>query len=263
MHLSKQVKLGLKYQKLLVKLIMEQVNLSGKTAVVTGAGRGIGRSIALLLAQHGAAVIAAARTESQVKTVADEINQSGGTAYPYPFDLVNETEILALFAFLEKKADKLDILINNAGIGLFGQMHEFSTEDLQTLLDVNIRGTYLCCREGLRRMIPNKSGYIINISSVVGFKGYPNQSAYTASKHAVVGMTKSLAVEAQTHGIRASLIHPGGVDTDLVRSARPDLDPAILIQPEDIAHTVMYLLSLSERCAVDEIYIRRRGSKPF
>jgi 3-oxoacyl-[acyl-carrier protein] reductase len=242
---------------------MEQVSLSGKTAMVTGAGRGIGRAIARSLAQHGATVIAAARTEFQVKTVADEINQSGGTAYSYPFDLADESEILSLFSFLEKKADKLDILINNAGIGLFGQMHEFSTEDLQTILDVNIRGTYLCCREGLRRMIPNKSGYIINISSVVGFRGYPNQSAYTASKHAVVGMTKSLAVEAQPHNIRACLIHPGGVDTDLVRSARPDLDPAILIQPEDIAHTVMYLLSLSERCAVDEIYIRRRGSKPF
>jgi len=262
-HLSKQACIEDLNIKNYSELIMDQVNLSGKTAVVTGAGRGIGRAIARSLGHHGAAVIAAARTESQVKAVADEINQSGGTAYPYPFDLANETEILALFAFLEKKADKLDILINNAGIGLFGQMHEFSTKDLQTLLDVNIRGTYLCCREGLRRMIPNKSGYIINISSVVGFKGYPNQSAYTASKHAVVGMTKSLAVEAQPHGIRASLIHPGGVDTDLVRSARPDLDPAILIQPEDIAHTVMYLLSLSERCAVDEIYIRRRGSKPY
>ncbi len=242
---------------------MEQVNLSGKTALVTGAGRGIGRAIALLLAQHGAAVITAARTESQIKAVADEINQSGGTAYSYPFDLANESEILSLFAFFEKKAGKLDILINNAGIGLFGQMHEFSTEDLQTLLDVNIRGTYLCCREGYRRMIPNKSGYIINISSVVGFRGYPNQSAYSASKHAVVGMTKSLVVEAQSYNIRASVIHPGGVDTDLVRNARPDLDPAILIQPEDIAHAVIYLLSLSERCAVDEIYIRRRGSKPF
>ena len=242
---------------------MEQVNLSGKTAIVTGAGRGIGRAIARSLAHHGATVIAAARTESQIKAVADEINQSGGIAYSYPFDLADESEILSLFTFLEKKADKLDILVNNAGTGLFGQMHEFSTEDLQILLDVNIRGTYLCCREGLRRMIPNKSGYIINISSVVGFKGYPNQSAYTASKHAVVGMTKSLAVEAQPHNIRASLIHPGDVDTDLVRSARPDLDPAILIQPQDIADTVMYLLSLSEQCAVDEIYIRRLGGKPF
>ena len=242
---------------------MEQVNLSGKIAVVTGAGRGIGRAIALALAYHGTTVIAAARTESQLKAVVDKINQSGGTAYSHSFDLADESDIVSLFSFLDEKFEKLDILINNAGIGLFGQMHEFSTQDLQTLLDVNVRGTYICCREGLRCMIPNKSGYIINISSVVGFKGYPNQSAYTASKHAIVGMTKSLAVEAQSHNIRVSVIHPGGVDTDLVRNARPELDPSILIQPKDIAHTVMYLLSLSKQCAVDEIYIRRRGSKPF
>ena len=242
---------------------MEQVNLAGKTAIVTGAGRGIGRTIALTLAHHGAVVIAAARTESQLQAVVNEINQSGGISYSFPFDLANESEIFSLFSFIDEKSINLDVLVNNAGIGLFGQMHEFSTQDLQTLLDVNVRGTYLCCREGLRRMMPNKSGYIINISSVVGLKGYPNQSAYTASKHAVVGMTKSLAVEAQSHNIRISMIHPGGVDTDLVRNARPELDPAILIQPEDIAHTVIYLLSLSKQCAVDEIYIRRRGSKPF
>jgi 3-oxoacyl-[acyl-carrier protein] reductase len=112
-------------------------------------------------------------------------------------------------------------------------------------------------------MVPQRSGYIINISSVVGFKGYENQSAYTATKHAVVGMTKTLTLEAQKYNIRASVIHPGGVDTDLAGEARPDLDRSILMQPEDIAQTVLFLLSLSDRAAVDEIYIRRRGSSPF
>ena len=112
-------------------------------------------------------------------------------------------------------------------------------------------------------MIPKKSGTIINISSVVGFKGYPNQAAYTASKHALLGLTKSLAVEAQEHGIRVSAILPGGVDTEMVAKARPDLDPKILLEPEDIAHTVLFLLSLSDRAAIDQIYIRRRSSKPF
>jgi len=104
---------------------------------------------------------------------------------------------------------------------------------------------------------------IINISSVVGFKGYPNQSAYAAAKHGVMGLTKSLAVEALEYGIRVSAILPGGVDTDMVRAARPDLDPSVLLQPEDIAQTAMCLLSLSERAAIDQIYIRRRGSQPF
>ena len=101
------------------------------------------------------------------------------------------------------------------------------------------------------------------MSSVVGFKGYQNQSAYTASKHGLMGLTKSLAVEAQEYGIRVSVICPGVVNTDFGKVARPDLDDSVLIPPEDIAKTVLYLLSLSDRSMVDEIYIRRSASSPF
>ena len=262
MYLSEQV-LSIRDCEFTKGCDMENLDLNGKTAIITGAGRGIGRAVALALASRGARVIVCARTEEQVTETTELINVSGGTAWSYVFDLAKEEHILSLFAFLDEKSDRIDILVNNAGIGRFGLLHEFSTQDLRDLVDVNVSGTFICCREALKRMIPRKSGYIINISSVVGFKGYPNQAAYTATKHAVVGMTKSLAVEAQEHKIRASVINPGGVYTDLIKSARPDLDPAILMQPEDIAQAVLYLLSLSERCAVDEIYIRRRGSKPF
>ena len=240
-----------------------RVNLEGRTAVVTGAGRGIGRAVALALAENGASVIATARTKSEIESVAQEIVQAGGVSKAYQCDISDELQIQDLFSFTEREFEKLDILINNAAVGLFGPMEDFPTENLDALLDINVRGTYICCQQALKMMMPNQSGYIINISSVMGFKGYKNQSAYTASKHAVVGMTKSLAVEAQPYNIRASLIHPGGVDTDLVRDARPDLDRSILMQPEDIANAVLFLLSLSERCAVDEIYIRRRTSSPF
>jgi len=240
-----------------------RVNLKGRTAVVTGAGRGIGRAVALALAENGASVIATARTKSEIESVAQEIVQAGGVSKAYQCDISDELQIQDLFSFTEREFEKLDILINNAAVGLFGPMEDFPTENLDALLNINVRGTYICCQQALKMMTPNQSGYIINISSVMGFKGYKNQSAYTASKHAVVGMTKSLAVEAQPYNIRASLIHPGGVDTDLVRDARPDLDRSILMQPEDIANAVLFLLSLSERCAVDEIYIRRRTSSPF
>ena len=148
--------------------------------------------------------------------------------------------------------------MNNAGIGLFGEVAEVRAEDLDRMYAVNVRGTLLCCREALRLMIPARRGTIINISSVVGFKGYPNQSGYTATKHAVAGITRSLAAEAERHGIRVSMVLPGGVDTDMVRQARPDLDRSALMHPDDIAQAVAYLLSLSGRAAVDEIYIRRR-----
>ena len=239
------------------------VDLSGKVAVVTGAGRGIGRAVALALGKNGATVVTAARTKAQIETVSQEIIQAGGKSVAIACDLADEDQIKALFAAVQKEFGRLDFQINNAAIGLFGQLAEFPTADLDRLLSINVRGTYLCCQQAMRMMIPQQSGYIINISSVVGFKGYGNQSAYTASKHAVTGLTKSLAVEAQPHNIRISVVDPGGTDTALVAAARPDLDRSILMQPEDIASAILFLLSLSERAAVDEIYIRRRNSSPF
>lgn len=239
------------------------VNLSGKVAIVTGAGRGIGRAVALALGKNGAAVVTAARTQTQIEAVSQEIIQTGGKSMAVACDLADEGQIEALFETAREQFGRLDFQVNNAAIGLYGQLAEFPSADLDRLLAVNVRGTYLCCQQAMRMMIPQQSGYIINISSVVGFKGYGNQSAYTASKHAVTGMTKALAVEAQPHNIRVSVIDPGGTDTDLVAAARPDLDRSILMQPDDIAHTVLFLLSLSERAAVDEIYIRRRSSSPF
>jgi len=239
------------------------VDLSGQSALVTGAGRGIGRAIGSALASAGARVFLAARTTDQLESAAREIQQNGGTAVPVPTDLSKEKDIQSLFQRISDRAGGLDILVNNAGVGVFGPLAEFSSSDFDRLMQVNTKAVFLCCRQALRLMIPRRTGYIINISSVVGFKGYPNQVAYTASKHAVMGLTKSLAVEAQEHGIRVSAVLPGGVDTKMIAEARPDLDPKILLQPEDIAHTVLYLLSLSDRAAVDQIYIRRRGSQPF
>jgi 3-oxoacyl-[acyl-carrier protein] reductase len=240
-----------------------KVDLGGQTALVTGAGRGIGRAIAKALASKGARVFLAARTVSQLESAAEEIRCSGAAAVPVPTDLSDERDIRSLFDRIGNEAGRLDILINNAGVGIYGPVVDFASADFDAVMRVNTKAAFLCCQRALRLMIPKKSGTIINISSVVGFKGYPNQAAYTASKHALLGLTKSLAVEAQEHGIRVSAILPGGVDTEMVAKARPDLDPKILLEPEDIAHTVLFLLSLSDRAAIDQIYIRRRSSKPF
>jgi NAD(P)-dependent dehydrogenase (short-subunit alcohol dehydrogenase family) len=237
-------------------------DLTGKLALVTGAGRGIGRSIAQALAHCGAHVVLAARTAEQIKALAEVITVDGGKATAIATDVADEAGVRQLFAAIAK-IGSLDILINCAGIGRFGALQDFSTQDFDTILAVNLRGTFLCCRGAMRVMAQRKTGFIINISSVVGFKGYPNQAAYTASKHGVVGLTKSLAAEAQAHNVRVSAVLPGGVDTDLVGQARPDLDRSILMQPEDIAQAVIYLLSLSDRAHVDQIYIRRRSSSPF
>jgi len=238
-------------------------SLDGKVALVTGGGRGIGRATARALALRGAHVFVAARTAQQIEAVAKEITEQGGTATSLQLDVSDEASVHEAFKTLSEQSGRLDILVNNAGIGLYGELKEFSAEDFDRTMAVNLRGTFLCCREALRLMARQGSGYIINVSSVVGFKGYPNQSAYTASKHGVMGLTKSLAVEAQGYGVRVSAILPGGVDTQMATDARPDLDRSILLQPDDIAQSVLYLLSLSDRAHVDEIYIRRRTSKPF
>lgn len=180
-----------------------------------------------------------------------------------PTDVSCEGDVLRLFAGVKRQFGRLDALVNNAGIGIFGEVAETAAADFDRMYQVNARGTFLCCREALKLMIPNRRGYIINISSVMGFRGYSKQAGYVASKHAVTGFTKSLAVEAQRHGVRASLISPGGVDTDMVGQARPDLDRSVLLQPDDIAQAVAYLLSLPDSAAVDEIYIRRRAGTPF
>jgi 3-oxoacyl-[acyl-carrier protein] reductase len=237
--------------------------LQGQIALVTGAGRGIGKAVCTALGAAGAHVVAAARTESEIKAVAARITDAGGKATALRVDLAQESSILALFKQVQERFGQLDVLIANAGLGLYGPVRDFRTEDLDKLLAVNLRGAFLCCREAVRLMEPRKRGYIINISSVVGFKAYVNQAAYAATKHGIMGLTKALALEAQPHDIRVSAILPGGVDTGLVRAARPDLDPKDLLQPEDIAQTVLYLLSLSDRAAVDQIYIRRRNSQPF
>lgn len=239
------------------------LDLTGKTAVVTGGGRGIGRSIALLLGQAGAQVVVTARTPKEIEATAAMIRATGNTAHAIPADVAIEQDVDRLFQFVRRQCNQLDILINNAGLGIYGELVQCTAADFDHVLAVNLRGTFLCCRRAMEMMIARKAGYIINISSVVGFKGYPRQSAYTAAKHGVMGLTKSLAVEAQPHGIRVSAVLPGGVDTDLARKARPDLKPEELLSPDDIAQTVVYLLSLSHRAAVDEIYIRRRSSLPF
>lgn len=240
-----------------------QPDLQDQVALVTGASRGIGRSIAIGLAGAGARVVLTARNNEKLLSVRQEISSRGGTALHVPVDLSRETDIFRLFQEIRDNYGRLDILVNNAGIGLWGKLVDFPLENFDRIMEVNVRGLYVCCQQAMKIMTVQKRGFIFNVSSVVGFKGYPGQSAYTASKHAVMGITKSLAVEAQEHNICVTAILPGGVNTDFIGDARPDLDRSILIPPEDISRCVLFLLSLSDRSMIDEIYIRRRSSEPF
>jgi 3-oxoacyl-[acyl-carrier protein] reductase len=272
---------------------MEHRPLSGKVALVTGAGRGIGRCIALNLARSGASLSLTARTLADLETVRAEIEAEGGIAASFPADVCIEADVTSLLERTMQRFGRLDIVVNNAGVGVFKPLVETTAEEWDRIMAVNARGPFLVCRaaipflrhrprqpnlddEGRGRGAPpgdpvgGRTGLggqprstIINIASVVAVKGYADQTAYSASKHALLGMSKALAREVQRDGIRVHVISPGGVDTELIARARPDLGPADLMQPQEIADIVLFLVTRDGNAVIDEINVRRERSTPW
>ena len=237
--------------------------LSSKVVIVTGASRGIGRAISISLAQEAATVILAARSIEKLQEVADEVSKAGGKPEIVVTELTEEESIKNLVKTTNEKFNRLDILINNAGVTHSAKLEHTTTADWQRCINVNARAPFILCREALPLLKKTHPAYIINIASVVGVKGYPLQSAYTSSKHALRGMTISLAEELKGSNIRVHLLCPGGVDTEMVGSVRPDIKKDELIHPEEIAELVLYLVTHKGNAVIDELHIRRATSTPW
>jgi len=237
--------------------------LAGKVAIVTGASRGIGRAISVALAREAATVVLAARSIQKLQETADQVTKAGGKADIVVTELTEEESIKSLVKVTNEKFSRLDILVNNAGVTHSARLEETATEDWQRCMQINARAPFILCREALPLLKKAAAGYIINIASVVGVKGYPLQSAYTSSKHALRGMTISLAEELRGSNIRVHLLCPGGVDTDLVQKVRPDIKRDELMQPEEIAELVVYLVTHKGNAVIDELHIRRATSTPW
>jgi 3-oxoacyl-[acyl-carrier protein] reductase len=237
--------------------------LAGKVAIVTGASRGIGRAISIALAKEAATVVLAARSRRKLQETSNQVTETGGKAEVVVTELTEEESIKNLVRVTDEKFGRLDILVNNAGITHSAKLEETATEDWDRCMRVNTRAPFILCREALPLLRKAKAAHIINIASVVGVKGYPLQSAYTASKHALRGMTISLAEELKGSNIRVHLLCPGGVDTELVRKVRPDIKKNELIKPEEIAELVVYLVAHKGNAVIDELHIRRATSSPW
>lgn len=236
----------------------------GKVALVTGASRGIGRAIAETLAEKGLFLALCARSKERLEAVRDELRRFGGDVFICPGDLADP----AFPPFFVQEAGKyfgrIDVVVNNAGIALSKPLEETTLEEWELQMAVNVRAPFLICREALPYLRRSPLATIINISSVVGTKGYVHQGAYTASKHALMGFTKVLARELHKEGIRVHVIAPGGVETDLIAVMRPDLLHEPLIAPSEIATIVWFLLSLRQGNAViDEVNVRRASNEPW
>jgi NAD(P)-dependent dehydrogenase (short-subunit alcohol dehydrogenase family) len=237
--------------------------LASKVAIVTGASRGIGRAISIALAKEASTIVLAARSIEKLKETAEKVREAGGKTEIVVTELSEEDSIKNLVKTTNEKFHRLDILINNAGITHSAKLEQTATEDWQRCINVNARAPFILCREALPLLKKSQAAYIINIASVLGVKGYPFQSAYTSSKHALRGMTISLAEELKGSNIRVHLLCPGGVDTDMVGSVRPDIPKNDLIKPEEIAELVLYLVTHKGNAVIDELHIRRAASTPW
>lgn len=230
--------------------------LNEHVAIVTGAGRGIGKAIALALAQEGATVGLAARTLEQIESTASTIRASGGQALAIPTDVSNVADVEQLVSECLTRFGKIDILVNNAAIIRRSAVLEMPIEEWDRVINTNLRGVFLCCKAVLRPMLECKKGHIVNITSERAKQGVANRSAYCASKAAIVAFSQSLHAEVKNNGISVHTVYPAGVNTGMIRASHPDISPSRWIAPGYVGKAVVFLVSQPPPVDIPELTIR-------
>lgn len=230
-------------------------------ALVTGASRGIGRTIALELAELGYDLTLVGRDLASLGETASLI--SGPRVSLITADLSDPASAKYIVDETVSAFGGIDLLVNCAGVPQKGPFTKVTPEEWDRVFAVNARAPFFICQAALEPLKKSSKPMVINIASVVGFKGYIYQSVYSSSKHALTGFTKVFAKEVQPFGIRVHLISPGGVATEMVKKMRPDIDPSELIQPEEIAEIVRFLVTRKGSGTIDQFYIRRYSGLAF
>jgi 3-oxoacyl-[acyl-carrier protein] reductase len=238
------------------------VQLEGQVAIVTGAGTGIGRSAALLLAKEGAAVVLAARTLADLKAVAQEIEAAGGKALVAQTDVSIEEQAEGLVKTTIDTFGRVDILVNNAGTNVRAPIDKIKTPDWNLILGSNLNGTFFCTRAVIPQMQKQQYGKIINVSSGAGKRGSATRAAYSAAKHAVVGFGDAVAKDMRNDGIAVTVVCPGPIHTPLRRRSVPDEDPNLLIGADEVGEVVLFLATRGKDVIIPEISIYPRAFIP-
>lgn len=228
--------------------------LSGKAALITGASRGIGRAIASRVGRMGASVAICARNREALERAAAALREQGISTLPIVADVTRADEVDKMIEEARARFGEIEILVNNAGVGVFGAFHERSEADWDAVLGTNLKAVFLTSRAVASRMIRLGRGHIINISSLASKSAFPGGAVYCASKWGLLGLSACMAEDLRAHGIRVSVICPGSVATEF--SPHTGRDPRSLLQPEDVAHAVAMLVTQSESSFISEVDVR-------
>jgi 3-oxoacyl-[acyl-carrier protein] reductase len=228
-----------------------------ETALITGATEGIGRATAFALGRAGYRVGVCARTEAKVRQLVKKLKAAGIEATGAAADVGDADQTVRMIEEITGILGQIDVLINNAGILIARPFEELTLEDWDATMSTNVRSLYLVTRAVLPGMRQRKHGSIVNVASLAGRNGFAGGTAYTASKHAVLGFSRSLMLEVRKDNVRVIAICPGSVDTSLLKD-QPMLksEPSRILQPEEVADTILHTLSLPERAMVSELDIR-------
>jgi NADP-dependent 3-hydroxy acid dehydrogenase YdfG len=230
------------------------MDMKEKVVWITGSSRGIGKATARALAAAGAKVVISARKQQTIQQIAESIQAEGGSALAVQCDVQKNADILQLVEQTRETWGPIDILINNAGIGIFKKIVETQESDWNAMMDTNLKAAFLCTKAVLPEMQQRRQGRIINIVSVAGLQAYPNGGGYCASKFGLRGFSDVLRLETREYGIKVTSICPGATSTDIWGDA--NVDHAVMIRPEDVADAILSVCQAGDSAHIEELVMR-------
>jgi len=233
------------------------MDLHGKVVWVTGSSRGIGKATAIQFAAKGAHVVVSGRSLEAVNDIVAEINANGDSAIAVPCDVTREIEVIALVSGVKKTWGPVDVLVNNAGVGIFKSILKLSEDEWDAMMNVNVKAAFLSSKAVLPDMIERRSGQIINVVSVAGRRPYWNSGGYCASKYGLLGFTDVLRLENRKHGVKVTAVLPGATSTDIWGDA--DVDHNVMMKADDVAKAIVSVCLAEESSLIEEIVLRPQG----